>query len=457
MTNSTENTKMNKSISSTTLSTTLSTTEKVTLSLKKRHQKENRFKIVGLLAVLFGFMLVVVLITDITSKALPAFHQHWVKLDVKYKSDWLNVDDSSSQNLLAKQMAVQMKSANYRKVLKNSVYQMFATTSAKKLDRKEKRQLFKLFSTNAEFTIKDALIANPDYLDKQENIWVRLDDDVDSYLKEGFPVGEAGLRISKQQALWLAKLTTEQRIESRFNFSFFTASDSREPELAGIKGALMGTLLTMFVTLLLSFPLGVAGALYLEEFAPKNRWTDLIEININNLAAVPSIVFGLLGLAVIINLFGLPRSAPLVGGIVLTLMTLPTIIIASRAAIKAVPPSLREAALGLGASKMQVTFSHVLPQAMPGIITGAIIGIAQALGETAPLLMIGMVAFIVDVPTSIVDSATVLPVQIFLWADSPERAFLAKTSAAILVLLALLLVINITATVLRAKFEKKIK
>ena len=457
MTNSTENTKMNKSISSTTLSTTLSTTEKVTLSLKKRHQKENRFKIVGLLAVLFGFMLVVVLITDITSKALPAFHQHWVKLDVKYKSDWLNVDDSSSQNLLAKQMAVQMKSANYRKVLKNSVYQMFATTSAKKLDRKEKRQLFKLFSTNAEFTIKDALVANPDYLDKQENIWVRLDDDVDSYLKEGFPVGEAGLRISKQQALWLAKLTTEQRIESRFNFSFFTASDSREPELAGIKGALMGTLLTMFVTLLLSFPLGVAGALYLEEFAPKNRWTDLIEININNLAAVPSIVFGLLGLAVIINLFGLPRSAPLVGGIVLTLMTLPTIIIASRAAIKAVPPSLREAALGLGASKMQVTFSHVLPQAMPGVITGAIIGIAQALGETAPLLMIGMVAFIVDVPTSIVDSATVLPVQIFLWADSPERAFLAKTSAAILVLLALLLVINITATVLRAKFEKKIK
>ena len=218
---------------------------------------------------------------------------------------------------------------------------------------------------------------------------------------------------------------------------------------------LMGTLLTMFVTLLLSFPLGVAGALYLEEFAPKNRLTDFIEININNLAAVPSIVFGLLGLAVIINLFGLPRSAPLVGGIVLTLMTLPTIIIASRAAIKAVPPSIREAALGLGASKMQVTFSHVLPQAMPGIITGAIIGVAQALGETAPLLMIGMVAFIVDVPSSIVDSATVLPVQIFLWADSPERAFLAKTSAAILVLLTLLLIINLTATMLRSKFEKK--
>jgi len=440
------NSKDNSTVSNTMSSTSLSTTEKVTLSLKKRHQKEKRFKSIGLFAVLFGFMLVVVLIGDITSKALPAFHQHWVKLDVNYQSNWLKIDDVSEETL---------KKANYRTVLKKSVYQMFSTPSDKKLSRKDKRELFKLFSTNAEFTIKDNLIASPEHFNTQTSVWVRLDDDVDSYLKEGFAQGEAGLRIKEQQAQWLVKLSTEQRIESRFNFSFFTASDSREPELAGIRGALMGTVLTMFVTLLLSFPLGVAGALYLEEFAPKNRITDIIEININNLAAVPSIVFGLLGLAVIINVFGLPRSAPLVGGIVLTLMTLPTIIIASRAAIKAVPPSIREAALGLGASKMQVTFSHVLPQAMPGIITGAIIGVAQALGETAPLLMIGMVAFIVDVPTSVVDSATVLPVQIFLWADSPERAFLAKTSAAILVLLSLLLVINVTATVLRSKFEKK--
>lgn len=445
--NSTEHAKMKK----TTPSTALSFTEKVSLSLNKRHQKEKRFKRVGLLAVLFGFMLVVILISDITTKALPAFHQHWVKLDINYQANWLNIDDASSPDVLVKGL----KNANYRKVLKQSIYQMFAQFSDKKLSRKDKRQLFKLFSTNAEFTIKDALMASPENINAPLSVWVRLDDDVDSYLKASFPWGEAGLRISKQQALWISKLNAEKRIERRFNLSFFTSSDSREPELAGIKGALTGTLLTMLVTLLLSFPLGVAGALYLEEFAPKNRWTDLIEININNLAAVPSIVFGLLGLAVIINLFGLPRSAPLVGGIVLTLMTLPTIIIASRASIKAVPPSLREAALGLGASKMQVTFSHVLPQAMPGIITGAIIGIAQALGETAPLLMIGMVAFIVDVPTSIVDSATVLPVQIFLWADSPERAFLAKTSAAILVLLTLLLMINITATVLRAKFEKK--
>lgn len=426
---------------------TLSTTERVSLGLKKRHRKEKRFKRIGLSAVLFGFLLVVILIGDITSKALPAFHQHWVKLDVSYQASWLDLSEYSEQELTEKQL----NKASYRNVLKKSLYQMFPEVSG----RKDKRKLTKLFSTNAEFTLKDNLLASPRLFDKKTQVWVRLDDDVDSYLKEAFPLGEAGLRINQSQAQWLAKLTSSDRVESRFNFSFFTSSDSREPELAGIKGALMGTLLTMFVTLLLSFPLGVAGALYLEEFAPKNRLTDFIEININNLAAVPSIVFGLLGLAVIINLFGLPRSAPLVGGIVLTLMTLPTIIIASRAAIKAVPPSIREAALGLGASKMQVTFSHVLPQAMPGIITGAIIGVAQALGETAPLLMIGMVAFIVDVPSSIVDSATVLPVQIFLWADSPERAFLAKTSAAILVLLTLLLIINLTATMLRSKFEKR--
>ncbi len=442
---------MSEKENSATLSSTPSITDRVALSLKKRNKKERRFKSIGIFAVLFGFMLVFLLIGDITSKALPAFHQHWVKLDINYQSDWLGVDEGLSNE----ELNIQLKKANYRKVLRSSIYPMFINESGKAMGRKEKRELSKLFSTNAEFTIKDLLLASPEDLNKKVSIWVRLDDDVDSYLKEGFAMGEAGLRVSKQQAQWIQTLDTEQRIEARFNFSFFTSSDSREPELAGIKGALMGTLLTMFVTILFSFPLGVAGAVYLEEFAPKNKITDLIEININNLAAVPSIVFGLLGLAVIINLFGLPRSAPLVGGIVLTLMTLPTIIIASRAAIKAVPPSLREAAMGLGASKMQVTFSHVLPQAMPGIITGAIIGVAQALGETAPLLMIGMVAFIVDVPTSVVDSATVLPVQIFLWADSPERAFLAKTSAAILVLLSLLLVINLTATMLRSKFEKR--
>jgi phosphate transport system permease protein len=456
MIDSSNNTSLNQASAQPHVSVTMSVTDKVSLSLQKRHRKEKRFKSIGLFSVVFGFMLVALLLSDITYKALPAFHQHWVKLDINYSSKALGVLHGDINKLTPSvELENQLMKASYRKLLRNSIYQTLSSNKAQKLNRQEKRQLYKLFSTNAEFTLKDHLLDNLTLYNQSTSVWVRLDDDVDSYLKESFTLGTAGLRINDKQAQWIKQLSDNNQIESRFNISFFTSSDSREPELAGIKGALMGTLLTLFVTLLLSFPLGVAGAIYLEEFAPKNRLTDIIEININNLAAVPSIVFGLLGLAIIINLFGLPRSAPLVGGIVLTLMTLPTIIIASRAAIKAVPPSIREAAIGLGASKMQVTFSHVLPQAMPGIITGAIIGIAQALGETAPLLMIGMVAFIVDVTTSIVDSATVLPVLIFLWADSPERAFLAKTSAAILVLLTLLLIINLTATVIRNKFENK--
>ncbi|MGD8583527.1 MAG: phosphate ABC transporter permease PstA, partial [Gammaproteobacteria bacterium] len=261
--------------------------------------------------------------------------------------------------------------------------------------------------------------------------------------------------IKDHQIAWVDKLDEQGRIEKRFNKIFFTAGDSREPELAGIWGAATGSFYTLLVTLLLAFPLGVATAVYLEEFAPQNKWTDLIEVNINNLAAVPSIVFGLLGLAVFINFFGMPRSAPLVGGLVLTLMTLPTIIIASRAALKSVPPSIREAALGVGASKMQMVFHHVLPLAMPGMLTGTIIGMAQALGESAPLLMIGMVAFIVDIPGGVTDPSTVLPVQIYLWADSPERAFVERTSAAIMVLLAFLITMNALAVMLRRKFERR--
>lgn len=419
----------------------ISITDKVIGSLRKRHRKEQRFKLAGRAAVTLGFLLVFVLIADITYKALPAFHQHWVKLDISFQKDWLSIENANRESLF---------NANYRKTLKRSLYQMFPEVKG----RKDKRKLFKLLSGNAEFTIKDYLLDSPNYYGQNIGVWVRLDDDADTYLKEAIPLGDAGARIDQKQAQWIKDLIDQKRVEKRFNFSFFTNGDSREPELAGVKGALTGTILTMLVTLALSFPLGVAAALYLEEFAPRNRWTDIIEVNINNLAAVPSIIFGLLGLAVIINIFGLPRSAPLVGGIVLTLMTLPTIIIASRASIKAVPPSIREAAMGIGASKTQTTFSHVLPMAMPGIMTGTIIGLAQALGETAPLLMIGMVAFIVDVPTGVTDAATVLPVQIFLWADSPERAFLAKTSAAILVLLGFLLVMNTIAALLRKKFEK---
>jgi len=266
---------------------------------------------------------------------------------------------------------------------------------------------------------------------------------------------ESARRVKDNVVAWVHALDDAGAVEKRFNTTFFTAGDSREPEQAGIGGAVAGSFFTLVVTLALSFPIGVAAALYLEEFAPKNRLTDLIEVNINNLAAVPSIVYGLLGLAVFINFFGLPRSAPLVGGLVLTLMTLPTIIIASRAALKSVPPSIREAALGVGASKLQAMFHHVLPLAMPGMLTGTIIGMAQALGETAPLLMIGMVAFIVDIPGGPLDPSSVLPVQIFLWADSPERAFVEKTSAAIIVLLAFLITMNALAVIMRKKFERR--
>ncbi len=262
-------------------------------------------------------------------------------------------------------------------------------------------------------------------------------------------------RLNDQQLAWVLQLQHEGLLSKRFNVPFFTNGTSREPELAGIAGAVMGSFYTLVLTLLFSFPIAVGAALYLEEFAPKNRLTDLIEVNINNLAAVPSIVFGLLGLAVFINFFGVPRSTPLVAAMVLTLMTLPTIIIASRAALKSVPPSIREAALGVGASPLQTRLHHVLPLALPGMMTGTIIGMAQALGESAPLLMIGMIAFIVDVPQGFTDPATVLPVQIFLWADSPERGFVERTSAAIMVLLAFLILMNLTAVLLRRRFERR--
>ncbi len=417
-------------------------TQKIAKSLAKRHRKERRFNHLGKLSISFGFLVLLALLSDITYKAYPAFTQHWLKVEVEFNPQWLGLEVDSEQAFA---------SADYRLALKKSLSQAFPEVTK----RADKRALFGLFSSEAEFILRDYLIANPQALNQKVSMWVLADDDVDTYFKEAPSIGENFGRINAKQAKWLKAMVSSGQIDKRFNSLFFTNSDSREPELAGVKGAFTGTLLTMLITLLISFPVGVGAAIYLEEFAPKNRWTDLVEININNLAAVPSIVFGLLGLAVIINLFGLPRSAPLVGGIVLSLMTLPTIIIASRAAIKAVPPSIREAAIGLGASKMQVTLGHVLPLAMPGILTGSIIGMAQALGETAPLLMIGMVAFIVDVPASFTDAATVMPVQIFLWADSPERAFLAKTSAAILVLLGFLLTMNISAAMLRKKFEKK--
>ena len=272
---------------------------------------------------------------------------------------------------------------------------------------------------------------------------------------QSFSVPEADRKISDRQAVWLETFRAKGGLERRPAWNFFLNGDSREAEQAGILGSIVGSLMVVFVTIALSLPIGVAAAIYLEEFAPKNRLTEIVEVNINNLAAVPSIIFGLLGLAVFLGFFGMPRSAPLVGGVVIALMSLPTIIIASRAAVRAVPPSIREAALGVGASHQQAVFHHVLPLAMPGVMTGAILAVASAIGETAPLLLIGMVAFIVDIPTGFLDTATVLPVQIYLWSDLPERAFEARAAAAIVVLLVIMMALNALAIYLRKKFERR--
>lgn len=423
-----------------------STTEKIEAGLRKRYAKEKRFRVYGMLSLFISFAFLFVLLFTIISKGLPAFQQTYIKLDITLDESILNVNKDSDEDALF--------AANYGKIISNSLKEMFPNVEG----RKQKRALKNLVSKSASYDLRDSVIADPMLLGTTQSFWYLAKDDVDMFMKgkidRALPEDER--RIKDYQLVWIDKLMSEGRLEKRFNTVLFTHGDSREPEQAGMKGAIVGSLLTMLVTLLLSFPIAVAAAAYLEEFAPQNnRWVDLIEININNLAAVPSIVFGLLGLAVYINFFGVPRSAPLIGGLVLTLMTLPTIIISSRAAIKSVPPSIKEAAVGLGASRIQTLFQHTLPLAMPGILTGTIIGMAQALGETAPLLMIGMVAFVSDIPSGVFDPSTVMPVQIYLWSDSPERAFTERTSAAIIVLLGFLVLMNLIAIMLRKRFEQR--
>ncbi len=414
--------------------------------LDKRYAKEKRFRFFGLSSIIISFLFLLILLTTIISKGLPAFQQTYMKLDVTIDEDILGVTSESSRS--------ELYSAKYTDVIKQTLYGMFPNVT----DRREKRELRNLVSKSAAYDLRDQVIKNPDLIGTTQSYWFLAKDDIDVFMKGNIDrnLPEADRRIKDFQLVWIDRLVAEDRLEKRFNKVLFTAGDSREPEQAGMRGAIMGSFFTMLVTLLLSFPIAVAAAAYLEEFAPQNnRWVDLIEVNINNLAAVPSIVFGLLGLAVYINFFGIPRSTALVGGLVLTLMTLPTIIIASRAAIKSVPPSIKEAAIGMGASPVQTLFQQTLPLAMPGILTGTIIGMAQALGETAPLLMIGMIAFVAEVPTGILDPATVMPVQIYLWSDSPERAFIERTSAAIMVLLAFLIAMNLIAIFLRKKFERR--
>jgi phosphate transport system permease protein len=419
------------------------TAERMKRSLRRRYAAERRFRLYGLTSILLALVFMLLLFTGIFSTGYSAFLQTQIRLPI----DLGSVEFPESTDDIEGYYAI-----DYAGLIKHSLYSAFPAVSG----RSEKRALYQLVSPGAVYSLRDRIMSDPALRDRTVEVWLPANDDVDMYVKGNYQAGESETgRLSEQQAAWVGALREQGRLEKHFNSTFFTAGDSREPELAGIRGALMGSVFTLLVTLLLSFPIGIGAAIYLEEFAPKNRWTDLIEVNVNNLAAVPSIVFGLLGLAVFINFFGVPRSAPVAGGLVLTLMTLPTIIISSRAVLKAVPPSIREAALGVGASKVQMVFHHVVPQALPGMMTGTIIGMAQALGETAPLLMIGMVAFIVDVPDGIFDPATVLPVQIFLWADSPERAFMERTAAAIMVLLAFLVVMNATAVYLRKRYEKK--
>jgi phosphate transport system permease protein len=416
---------------------------KIKRSLKRRSRAENRFRWYGRIAIILGLAAVFTLFVDIISKGHRAFKATYMQLEVHYDPDVIGINSLADKSLLMQ--------ANWDALPKQALRNRFSDVSG----RRDKRKLYKLVSNGAGFDLKDHLLANPDLLGQSEKRWILVDDDIDTYYKSWLDGEPYAARLSAKQVQWIDQLHQQGQIRLQLNTNLLTRGDSREPEQAGIRGAVVGSLLTLLLTLMLTFPIGVAAAIYLEEFATKNRFTDFIEVNINNLAAVPSIIFGLLGLAVFINFFHVPRSVPIVGGLVLTLMTLPTIIITSRAAIKSVPPSVREAALGMGASRYQVVIHHVLPLALPGMLTGAIIGMAQALGETAPLLMIGMVAFIVDIPQGFTDPATVLPVQIFLWADSPERAFIEKTSAAIMVLLSFLLIMNISAVWLRKRLERR--
>lgn len=407
--------------------------------LKKRYQAEKRFRAYGLAAIGAAALILFFLLSSIVYSSIPAFTHHHVRLDIDISADYVSADAPEQ--------------GNYLGIVRAALRGHFPEVSG----RRDKRALYKILSIGAPDGLQEKVIADPSLIGSTLSLYLPMSDDIDLMLKGLIDrtLPESDRIVSDRDLAFVDRLASEERIRSQFALALFINGDSREPEMAGIRGALVGSLWTLLVTLMVSFPLGVLAAIYLEEVAPKNRYTALIEVNINNLAAVPSIVYGLLGLAVFINFLHLPRSAPLVGGLVLALMTLPRIIIPTRAAFASIPPSIREAALGVGASRTQVILHHVLPLAMPGILTGTIIGLAQAAGETAPLLMIGMMAFIVDVPTDVTAKATVLPAQIYMWANNPERAFVARTSAGIVVLLTLLLLVNAAAIYFRKRFEKR--
>ena len=413
--------------------------------LKKRYNAERRFQWYGKIAIGLALTFLAVFMFQIFSKGYSAFQKTWIVTEVHYDKELLLIDaESPSKD--------DLENADYYDVAYKAM-----TSLDPGLPEEEDRQLIQMVSYKYETEVKDLLLKNPDYLGKIVPIKLTASDDVDQVHKGNYPrdIPEKNRRVNDYQLQIYDMLNERGDILSEFNISFFTNPDSREAELAGIASSFMGTVFSILVCLAFSFPVAVLAAIYLEEFAPKNKFTDFIEVNINNLAAVPSIVFGLLGLGVLLAVFNLPRSTPLVGGITLSLMTLPTIIIAARASLKAVPPSIREAALAMGASNMQTTMHHTVPLSMPGTLSGTIIGLAQALGETAPLILIGMVAFVNTIPGTPVDPAASLPVQIYIWSESAERGFVEKVSACIMVLLAFLILMNLAAQIVRHKFEKK--
>ena len=412
-----------------------------------RINKEKRFQIYGIVALLFAIMMLFTLFFTIFSKGFSAFIQTRIILNIDLNQEVIDFEGKRNLNTL--------KQANYQKLIDDSL----KLHSLNLLDQEEieLKNLRSILSSIAYLELRNFVIDNQDFIGQTKKVSFVASDDIDQYFKGKFDMTlpENERRISDMQRIFVDDLKSKGQINKIFNKTLFTKSDSREPELSGVLGAVIGSLYVLLIAGLISIPIGIGAAIYLQEFAKKNRIVDFIEININNLAAVPSIVFGLLGLAIFLNMFLMPRSAPLVGGMVLALMTLPKIIIPARAAILAVPNSIKDGALALGASHMQAILHYVLPLAMPAILTGIIIGLAQALGETAPLLMIGMVAFIPDTPIYMTDPATALPVQIFMWADHPERAFVERTSAAIIILLFFLILMNSTAIYLRQKFERK--
>jgi phosphate transport system permease protein len=418
------------------------------IGLKRRYAAERRFKAYGLIAIGIGVFFLLFLLFTIVSKGYTAFQQTSIQLDVSFDEEVIDPQGSRDMS------SMQVLTANYPNLARDALARELGVDPG---DRPAMRDVQGMLSAGNRSILRNMVVANPDIIGTTQTVWLLAHGDIDSGYKGQFDltVEESRRRINDRQVGWMNQLAEAGTLDGRFNTGMFTNPSSTRPESAGMGVAIIGSIYMMLIVLALALPIGVAASIYLEEFAPKNRWTDLVEININNLAAVPSIVFGLLGLAIFINFVGLPRSAALVGGLVLTLMTLPTIIIATRAALKAVPPSIREGALGMGASKMQMVFHHVLPLAAPGILTGTIIGLAQALGETAPLLLIGMVAFVVEFPQTPMDPATALPVQIYMWAGQAERAFVERTSGAIIVLLAFLAVMNITAIILRRRFERR--